>query len=297
MPRDHIIPKFILRGFSINPTANRQNQKIMIYERATSEVKTKNIADAFAIEDFNSPETEKFLANKYESGIAKIFQKMSDASKNNEKNVVLSNEEYRLLFRFFVIMWRRNNIHMDKAKEFGIQLENMMKTIFGTKYEKMLKPEFQDYSFEKVFDEKSDEIRKAFYDKVITKTDDNDPTVQKTIKYYRPAIIYNKSNIHFLLHNTYATLRYIIPKNHTIDEFDAPSIMIYPISHTLCFCMLRSADVIDIDKETFDIRIETWDKDKDIIEHFIKGYITEVATSFVVDESNLEFVKNWKANN
>lgn len=60
MSRDHIIPQFILRGFAINPTAAKSKQKIMIYDRKTKKIKTEKIADAYAIQDFNSPETEKF---------------------------------------------------------------------------------------------------------------------------------------------------------------------------------------------------------------------------------------------
>lgn len=292
MSRDHIIPQFILRGFAINPTANRQNHKIMIYERATKQVHTEKIADAYAICDFNTPKTEKFLAHKYESDIAKIFQRIANNAANGYKGVVLSNAEYKLLFRFFVIMWRRNNIQLDKAKEMGIQLENFMKSIFREHYQEMLRPEYKDYSFEKMFDEKIDDVRKSFYDKVIPETTDDDPTVQKTIKYYPPFIVHNKSKIHFLLHNTYATLRYFVPKEQKeIFDDDVPSIMIYPISNTLCFCMLRSEKEIDITKEEFNIPIEVWDKDEDIKQHFIDGYITQVAKSFVIDETNVEFVK------
>lgn len=293
MSRDHIIPQFILRGFAINPTASKQNHRIMIYDRSTKQVHTEKIADAYAIRDFNSPETEKYLAYEYESGVAKIFQRIADNAANNQKSVALSNAEYKLLFRFFVIMWRRNNIQLDKAKEMGVQLENFMKFIFGERYQEMLRPEYKDYSFERMFEERKDDLRTAFYDKVIPETTDDDPTVQKTIKYYPPFIVHNKSKIHFLLHNTYATLRYFVPKEQKeIYDDDVPSIMIYPISNTLCFCMLRSEKEIDITKEEFTIPIEVWDKDEDIKQHLIDGYITQVATSFVVDDTNVEFVKN-----
>lgn len=293
MSRDHIIPKFILRGFAINPNANKQNHRIMIYDRATKQVHTEKIVDAYALRDYNSPETEKYLAQKYESDVAKIFQRISDNAKNNQNSVILSNAEYKLLFRFFVIMWRRNNIQMDKAKEMGIQLENIIKSIFGNHYKEMLKPEYKDYSFERMFDEKVDDVRKAFYDKVIPETTDDDPTVQKTIRFYPPFIVHNKSKIHFLLHNTYATLRYFVPKEQKeIYDDDVPDIMIYPISNTLCFCMLRSEDGIDITKEEFTIPIEVWDQDEDIKQHFINGYITQVAKSFVVDDTNIDFVKH-----
>lgn len=293
MPRDHIIPKFILRGFTINTTANKQNHKIMIYDRATKQVRTEKISDAYAIRDYNSPETEKFLAQEYESDVAKVFQRISDNAKNSQKSVILSNADYKLLFRFFVIMWRRNNIQMDKAKEMGIQLENTMRSFFGNHYKEMLRPEYKDYSFEMMFDERIDAVRKAFYDKVIPDTTDDDPTVQKTIRFYLPVIVHNKSDIHFLLHNTYATLRYFVPKEQKeIYDEDIPSIMIYPISNTLCFYMLHYEKETDITKDEFTIPIEVWHKDEDIKQHFIDGYITNTATSFVVDDTNLEFVKN-----
>lgn len=293
MSRDHIIPQFILRGFAINPTEKKQNQKIMIYDKDTKQVHIKKIADTYSLLDFNSPETEKYLANEYESKVAKIFQRASKAASEKQQSISLSNNEYKLLFRFFVIMWRRNNIQLEKAKEMGIQLENILKSLFGNHYKEMLKPEYKDYSFEKMFDEKMDDVRKALYDKVIPETKDDDPTVLKTIKHYSPFIVNNTSNIHFLLHNTYATLRYMVPKSQNeIYAEDIPSIMIYPISKTLCFCMILKEKETDTDKEEFNIPIEAWCNDEDIKLHFIDGYITQTAKSFIVDETNIDFIKN-----
>ena len=62
MSRDHIIPQFILRGFAINPTEKKQNQKIIIYDKETKQVHTKKIADTYSLLDFNSPETEKYFS-------------------------------------------------------------------------------------------------------------------------------------------------------------------------------------------------------------------------------------------
>ena len=293
MSRDHIIPQFILRGFAINPAANKQNQKIMIYDKDTKQVHTKKIADTYSLLDFNSPETEKYLANEYESKVAKIFQRASKAASEKQQSISLSNKKYKILFRFFVIMWRRNDIQLEKAKEMGIQLENMLKSLFGNHYKEMLKPEYKDYSFEKMFDEKMDDVRKALYDKVIPETKDDDPTVLKTIKHYFPFIVNNTSNIHFLLHNTYATLRYMVPKSQNeIYAEDIPSIMIYPISKTLCLCMILKEKETDTDKEEFNIPIEAWCNDEDIKLHFIDGYITQTAKSFIVDETNIDFIKN-----
>ncbi len=293
MSRDHIIPQFILRGFAINPTAKKQKQKIMIYDKDTKQVHTKKIADAYSFLDFNSPETEKYLANEYESKVAKIFQQALKATTEKQQSISLSNNEYKILFRFFVIMWRRNDIQLERAKEMGIQIENILKLFFGNHYKEMLKPEYKDYSFEKMFDEKIDDVRKALYDKVIPETKDDDPTVLKTIKHYSPFIVNNTSNIHFLLHNTYATLRYIVPKSQNeIYAEDIPNIMIYPISKTLCFCMLLSEKEIDTDKEKFNIPIEVWSNDENVKLHFVNGYITKTAKSFVVDDTNLSLVED-----
>lgn len=40
----------------------------------------------------------------------------------------------------------------------GIQLENMLKSLFGNYYKEMLKPEYKDYSFEKMFNEKMGDV-------------------------------------------------------------------------------------------------------------------------------------------
>jgi len=123
MPRDHIIPKFILRGFAINPSANKQNHRIMIYDRGAKQVKTEKIADAYAIRDFNSSETEKFLAQNYESNVAKIFQRISNNAKSNHSSVTLSNAEYKLLFRFFVICGEEIIFKCTKQKKWAFNLK------------------------------------------------------------------------------------------------------------------------------------------------------------------------------
>ena len=90
MSRDHIIPRFILKGFSINPAVNKKNQKIMIYDTSTAQVTTRKIVDAYAISDFNSPETEKYLAQEYESSVSKIFQRITENALKNCNSVILS---------------------------------------------------------------------------------------------------------------------------------------------------------------------------------------------------------------
>lgn len=292
MSRDHIIPRFILRGFAISPTKSKSKQRIMIYNKETRLVITEKIDDAYALPNFNSPDTEQYLANEYESKVARLFQRIAGAANTNQPCASFSTDEYNLLFRFFVIMWRRNDIHLERTREMALQFEGYFKSIFGSHYKAMLNPEYKDYTIEKIFNEKIDDIRTVLYDKLIRETTDDDTTVLKTIMNYHPVIIENKSKIHFLLHNTYSTLVYAVSKNQTdINTEDMPGFMICPISKTLCFCLLPGKNETSLSKGHTKIPIEIWDNDEDIKRHFIDGYITKTAKSFVVDETNMDFVQ------
>ena len=55
--------------------------------------------------------------------------------------------------------------------------------------------------------------------------------------------------------------------------------------------MMYNKEEIDTTKEKFDIPIEICDNDKDIKSTFIDAYITRTTKSFVVDDTNLCFVK------
>lgn len=290
----HFIPKFILKGFSFNPKANKNEQLITIYNKKTNKFSNELINFAFAEKDFNSEETETILGEQYENIIARVFQRIQKLAYSNESDVVLSNEEYRLLFRFFTIMWRRNDIQLERINEMAININNEMKTIFGNNFKNMLRPEYQDKNLTDLIKSNIENIKKPLYDKIIKDTTDDDETVQKTILNYIPTIIYNKSNIHFLLHNTYGTLRYIKKENEEIQDYDLPYTFIEPISKDLCFCLLLTQNQIDIKKDKYKIKIEVWDNDEDIIKFFIKDYLTDTATNYVVDETNYKYVTGDK---
>lgn len=290
----HFIPKFILKGFSFNPNADKKQQSITIYNKKTNMFSNELINFAFAEKDFNSEETETILGEQYENIIAKVFQRIQKRAYNNESDVVLSNEEYRLLFRFFTVMWRRNDIQLERINEMAINISNEMETMLGNSFKKMLKPKYKNINLTDIIKSNIENIKKPLYDKIIKDTTDDDETVQKTILNYIPTIIYNKSNVHFLLHNTYGTLRYIKKANEEIQDSDFPQTFIEPISKDLCFCLLLTQNQIDIKKDKFKIKIEVWESDEDIIKFFIKDYLTETAISYVVDETNYRYVTGDK---
>ena len=284
MSRDHYIPQFILRGFSVNPKEAKNKQEIYVYSKKTNEVKRQLIADSFMQVDYNSPETEKYLAQELETKVANIVQKIKAEVNKENKIVDLEKNKYVLLIRFLVVMWRRNLIQVDRMKEI-IDASEYISSIFsafGT----------EEINIGKLYEENKDIFRKTFFDLAIRRTTKDDETVQKTIKYYKPFIVHNTSNINFIMHNTYSTLNYLSNKNDEVTEQDFPIFMIYPISKKLCLCMLLNIEGSNLAQNNYTISIETWSDEADIKRFLINGYITPTAESFVVDETNIEYLQN-----
>lgn len=61
--------------------------------------------------------------------------------------------------------------------------------------------------------------------------------------------------------------------------------MIYPISKTLCFGLLRNQTQTDLNQKTYTIPFESWDKES-IKSFLINGYVLTTADYYVVDETN-----------
>ena len=255
-----------------------------MYSKKTNEVKRQLIADSFMQVDYNSPETEKYLAQELETKVANIVQKIKAEVNKENKIVDLEKNKYVLLIRFLVVMWRRNLIQVDRMKEI-IDASEYISSIFsafGT----------EEINVGKLYEENKDIFRKTFFDLAIRRTTKDDETVQKTIKYYKPFIVHNTSSINFIMHNTYSTLNYLSNKNDEVTEQDFPIFMIYPISKTMCLCMLLNYKESDLTQNNYTIPIVTWSNEADIKQLLIDRYITPTAESFVVDETNLEYLQN-----
>ena len=76
MALHHILPKFILRGFCINPNENKNNQEIMIYDRKSGILNKEKINTAYSKENFNSTKIETLLCKNYENDVARLFQRI-----------------------------------------------------------------------------------------------------------------------------------------------------------------------------------------------------------------------------
>lgn len=276
MSRDHYIPQLILRGFAINENLPKDKQVICVLNSKTKTVENKLISNSFMQIDYNSKETEQFLAQEIESKIGNIFNRIKIAASKNQKFIELKDYEYKALFRFFVIMWRRNAIQINKMKEVIDCAELIINN-----------PNVQNKNIPlaQLFEENKDIFRKTFFDLVIPQTTNTDETVQKTILNYTPFIIKNETDLHFILHNAYATLNYFVKQNTVVTENDAPYFMIYPISKTLCFGLLCNQTQTDLNKETYIVPFESWDKES-IKSFLINGYVLPTAEYYVVDETN-----------
>lgn len=292
MSLDHIIPRFILKGYALNPTAPANEQEIKILDKETKECSVEKIKTAYAIKDFNSEKTERLLCEEYENKVARIFHRIKKRADSNEEYVDLSQNEYKLLFRFFVVMWRRNDIQIKKGIELLSKINDFMKSFFGDNLQNMLKQEYKNVNINELIKTELNKNKKILYDSIISQTDDSDPTVKKTILHYKPCIIYNKSNINFTMHNTYGTVRYMVESGHIPNETDTPNCFIEPISNKLCFLLNRTDTEISLENKIYKIPIEVISDDAYIKEYFIEGYIIKQATSFVVDNTNLEIIKS-----
>lgn len=279
MSRDHYIPQFILRGFAINENLPKDKQAICVLDSKTKTVENKLISNSFMQIDYNSKETEQFLAQDIESKIGNIFNRIKIAASNNQKYIELKNYEYKALFRFFVIMWRRNAIQINKMKEV-IDLAELI--INNPNMQNM---QNNNIPLGRLFEENKDIFRKTFFDLVIPQTTNTDETVLKTILNYTPFIIKNETDLHFILHNAYSTLNYFVKQNTVVTENDAPYFMIYPISKTLCFGLLCNQTQTDLNKKTYNVPFESWDKES-IKSFLINGYVLPTAEYYVVDETN-----------
>ena len=291
MSLDHIIPRFVLKGYALNPSAKANELEIRILDRKTKDISVEKIKEAYAIKDFNSEQTERLLCEEYETKVARIFQRIKKRAEDNENHVVLSNGEYKLLFRFFVIMWRRNDIHVDKSKALLEDFFNLFRIMCGDNLQNMLKSEYRDVDINQLMEEELNKHMKDLYDKTIGQTNENDPTVRKTILNYKPIIIYNKSNINFTLHNTYGTTIYSVESGRMPDDIDMPTHIIEPISNKLCFALFFTSEKVSLEEKTYKISIQKIEDDNYIKKYYIEGYITGQATSFVVDDTNVEIVK------
>lgn len=279
MSRDHYIPQFILRGFAINENLPKDKQAICVLDSKTKTVENKLISNSFMQIDYNSKETEQFLAQEIESKIGNIFNRIKIAASKNQKFIELKDYEYKALFRFFVIMWRRNAIQINKMKEV-IDLAELI--INNPNMQNM---QNKNIPLGRLFEENKDIFRKTFFDLVIPQTTNTDETVLKTILNYTPFIIKNETDLHFILHNAYSTLNYFVKQNTVVTENDAPYFMIYPISKTLCFGLLCNQTQTDLNKETYIVPFESWDKES-IKSFLINGYVLPTAEYYVVDETN-----------
>ncbi len=270
---DHIIPRFILRGFAINPESKKDNQTINILFNGN--VKNEKIAAAFSIDQFYSRELENSLNKDFENKVAIIFQDIKKSINQNEFQISLN--DYKLLIRFFVSMWRRNDIHV---KDIKLLFE---KTINMTRF--MLKEEYKNKSIDELYNSKL--AREMFYDKIIKETKDDDFIVKRTFENYIPNVFVNNTNIHFPLQNSYGTLIYSKSNDGSNVDYENPEIIIEPISNYIYFILFKNKANKD---DMININIESCNDEK-TIKQLIKMYINPNTTSFVIDDTNEKFIK------
>jgi hypothetical protein len=276
---DHIIPQVLLRGFSINPDVNNKKQKIMYFNGEKASV--GKICNLYQKDNYYSRDVETELDRKFEQPFGVIKKNMVDTFLNKNETVYeIAKEDYYKLIKFFVIMWRRNDIQMRK-------LEQMTELVLvNPNIRKYMKKEFQRLSPKKMFSNHEQELREAVYKNVIYTTTNSDPTVKKSVYDYYPLIVVNKTAVHFPLHSKYASVN-----QYTSRDVLYPDFTIEPITKDL-FVILRIKKKHGLFNSNI-LKIPVVNVyDEDLIKGIIKLYLLGDTDSVVVDETNLEIVQN-----
>ncbi|MCY4161146.1 MAG: DUF4238 domain-containing protein [Flavobacteriaceae bacterium] len=128
--KSHIIPTFILKGFTED--TKDKSSHLFLYRKDLNKIKKKHPNNCFWEEDyFISPRIDendrgndsKEVENKLsglESKMADLVKKMSEINNNNGNNSIhLNTKERDTLILFFVSMDRRNRYSQQESRDFS----------------------------------------------------------------------------------------------------------------------------------------------------------------------------------
>jgi len=275
---DPYIPRFILREFSINPTEEKYKQKIMIFEDGI--IKTKRIADAYQVKNLYTRDAETLFAN-LENKVARIRKRIIKNVSEGSKVIELSKEDYILLVRFNVIMWRRNTVQQTLRKK-------RAKDVIAKMPRHTRLKEYQNLTNDEMLAKMPfDQISKKSYESIIRNTNADDPTVLKTLMYYSPHLLVNETDSAFPLHNLYGTV-VRMSKDGQIAGEEFPDILIEPLSKKIYMIYFRRVNVL---KKTIKIGVER-EPNPEQIKRIINYYLVTNYSSIVIDESNQQIIKS-----
>ncbi|MFA5037381.1 MAG: hypothetical protein WC479_09430 [Candidatus Izemoplasmatales bacterium] len=275
---DHILPQVLLRGFAYNSFVNKQDAQIKVLTQTG--VSIGLVKDLYQQNMFYSRETEAMLDHDYEQPFGIIKKKLIESLIVSDLDEYsLSTIEYFLLIKFFVILWRRNEVHIEKTV-------GIVKAIMEDSYLRpMLKPENQNKTSDELTNSIKQNLQEEVYHKIISETNNDDPTVQKTFHLYTPIIVINHCEITFPLHNKYATAQQRIN-----EDPEYPRMTIEPITNRIYMVFKRQESHYD-EKTQVPIKVihlhETFD-----VEAMIGLYLIPGLKSIVVDDSNWVFVND-----
>lgn len=275
---DHILPQVLLRGFSINNPFKKEDYKIMIL--TPEKTIQDKIRFQYQEENFYSRETEHLLDKKFENNFGRIKKKIVDELLNTEVDTFrLKKDDFYELILFFVTMWRRNDVQIEKTMTVSKFFLN--NPILRSK----MLPMYQQMSTEDLIKLNINEVKRQLYDNIINMTNRNDPTVIKTYRDYIPVVLINKTDILFPLHNKYATVHYIFK---TKDE-EYPDFTMEPITNRIMMLFVKKINHGSDDdiKKIKVIRVNSSEE----IKLIINLYIIDSVKSVVVDKSCIDIVE------
>lgn len=270
------MPQVLLRGFAYNKWKRKSEAKVKVLKK--QETLDDFIVNVFQENEFYSRETESTLDREHEQPFG-LIKKRIEIELLKEKATVfpMIREEYLKIIRFFVVMWRRNNYHIDNTLHFvrSIYDDPLMRS--------KMQPQYQNIASEDLIDSIKTELQHDVYQKTIMETTDTDPTVQKQYRYYISKLVVNETNMSFPLHSKHST---VIQWANDSEEY--PRLVLEPITNHIFMVFIKQNHERE-ESENVDIEVIYLTDIRDI-EALITLYLIPSVTAVVYDDSNYEFV-------
>ena len=256
---NHIVPRVLLKQFIDDYPRNR----IVKYLDSDLKEHRGNIRRVSGEEGFYSDEKELELG-KYESRFGEIIAKIKTLTR--QKYVSLTYSEYCNILEFYTIQWRRTqygreskrNLLLDYSEKMYHYFDNLgFKKVEGASKEKMFE------AIQKEYDENEETVIDIYEDEYDSITG----VLFKSLNFYTPFLVQNKSKLKFCLHDKVLTA--INPIEQAGTEF--PDTLIYPLTKDVTLMLQRSKKYV-IEDRNVNIKVLKLKSEKEV-KNLLRNYI------------------------
>lgn len=273
---NHIVPQVLLKQFVENYP---ENKIIKFLDSSLTENKG-SVRRTSGKEGFYSDEKELELGT-YESKFGRVVKRIKE--RINQKYVSLEYQDYCNLLEFYTIQWRRTQYGRESKKEqlfdFSEKMYKLFEDLGFEKKEGVTRDDLLE-KLEIIYGEREEEVIDIYEDEYNSITG----VMFKSLNFYTPTLISNKTDIKFCLHDK------VLTTLNTIDNLggDFPETLIYPCTKEIFLLLQRSKQYVFKDRNV-NIKVEKLKNDEEV-EEFLWNYILG-SCSKIYYVNGLDFIK------